>query len=108
MDRDTLLVQIQQCVEENKISLKKHALVRMVERHISTEDLLNGLKSCLVIEEYPKDRPLPSYLVLGFSGNKPIHAVIAVENRTMVWVITVYVPSEEKWKDNYRIRRKKQ
>ena len=35
-----------------------------------------------VIAEYPNDVPLPSSLLLGFLGNRPIHIVVAFYDPT--------------------------
>lgn len=65
--------------------------------------LINGE----IIEDYSNDRPLPSYLILGFAENqKPIHAVVAIDvDEQIIWVITVYSPSLREWEDGYKRRK---
>jgi hypothetical protein len=60
-----------------------------------------------VVESYPKDRPLPSALLLGFTkARRPIHAVSAVdEEDEMLWVITVYKPILVEWRDGFKERK---
>ena len=43
-------------------------------------------------------RPLPDCLVLGFVGGVPVHMAIALDElNDKILVVTVYVPSEERW-----------
>jgi hypothetical protein len=60
-----------------------------------------------IIEDYPKDKPFPSSLVLGFNiKNEPFHSVWGYnpENGWAV-LITVYRPDPKRW-INWKIRRK--
>ena len=58
-----------------------HAIQRMFERRISDEDVKNILQTGELIEDYPNDKPYPSRLILGWSGTRPLHVVIA-ENQS--------------------------
>ena len=55
----------------------------------------------------PKDRPLASALLLGFTkARRPIHAVLPIdEEDEMLWVITVYEPTLVEWRDGFKERR---
>ena len=62
-----------------------------VSEGISEEVVLTILNSGDTIEEYREDMPYPSRLMFGWDRNRPIHVVIAEndkENETIV--ITVY------------------
>ena len=91
----------------DKIALKRHSILRMRQRRISADEVKEALISCKLIEDYPTDRPLPSGLVLGFTGKgRSIHAVVAIdEKEPMLWVITVYEPSLADWKEGFERRR---
>ena len=75
------------------------------------EEMLNdefgeALNEGEVIEEYPKDRPYPSYLMYGKTNKgRPLHIVCAVikKEKTLV-IITVYHPNPELW---FHYRRRK-
>jgi hypothetical protein len=97
--------QIQYLASTGKAAFKKHAIIRMIERQISVDEVLKAVSSCETIQDYPADRPLPSRLVLGFGNNRPIHAVVAVDDNEILWIITVYVPSLDNWDDTFKIRR---
>ena len=83
-----------------------HALRRMAERQIAIEDVESALSTKEVIESYPSDQPYPSCLVLGWSGSRPIHIVMAenaADNQTIV--ITVYEPDPVQWDESFKRRR---
>lgn len=95
---------IRKLVKEDNFLISNHARVRMFQQNIFTDDIKSVIANGEVIEEYADDKPCPSALVLGFLGGTPYHVVVA-ECEDHVRIITVYIPSEEKWID-YRIRRK--
>ena len=60
-----------------------------------------------IIEEYPRDKYLPSYLVYAEYDGEPVHIHIAVDQvGNMVTIVTVYRPSRDKWEEDFRTRRK--
>ena len=78
----------------------------MFERIISREDMLTIIKSGEKIVEYPDDEPLPSCLILGFVGNRPIHVVLAVdENTQSCYIVTAYDPDPNLWEKDFKNRR---
>lgn len=60
-----------------KIKYRLHAVERMFERNISTDEVRMLLNEGKVIHEYPGDKPYPSKLILGFINNRPLHLVTA-------------------------------
>ncbi len=82
-----------------------HALQRMFEREIRYEEIIESLKFGEVIEEYPKDSPYPSQLILGWSGERPIHVVVANSETNTAIIITVYEPDPNQWDDSFKYRR---
>lgn len=91
----------------DKIALKRHSILRMRQRRITADEIKEALLTCKLIEDYPSDRPLPSGLLLGFTGNgKAIHAVVAIdEDEPMLWLITVYEPTLDDWEEGFERRR---
>lgn len=54
-----------------------HALRRMLEHRIRSEQVREVLERGEVIESYPDDTPLPSYLMLGTGAGRVLHVVAA-------------------------------
>lgn len=83
-----------------------HAIQRMFEREIGKEDVRQALVTGKTIETYPDDKPYPSRLVLGWSGSRPIHVVVADHPaRHETIVITVYEPDPARWEPGFERRR---
>lgn len=79
----------------------------MFQRRIDEQEVRRVLESGEVIREYPDDTPLPSRLVLGWTGQRPIHVVAADDpGSSETVVITVYEPDPACWEPGFR--RKKQ
>ena len=96
---------LRELARSDKIAFKKHALLRMHQRGISAEEIKEALMEG---EEYPEDKPLPSFLVLGYAGERPLHVVVALDlEERMIWVITAYEPSIEMWEEGFRRRVKR-
>ena len=78
----------------------------MFQRGIDEKEIKDILDSCETIEEYPDDIPFPSRLVLGWSGRRPIHVVVADnEESGERIVITVYEPSLDQWDSGFKRRK---
>ncbi len=50
----------------NELFFSLHIIERMVERDIDKKALVDVLNNGETIEEYPNDKPFPSFLLLGF------------------------------------------
>jgi len=99
---------IKELAENDRISFKKHAVLRMFQRNIFVDEVREALINGEIIEDYPKDRALPSYLVLGYIEKlRPLHIVVAYDpNESILWVITVYEPNPKEWEEGFRKRRR--
>lgn len=90
----------------DRLVFRIHAIQRMFQRRISMEDIRHVLVSGEIIEEYPEDTPYPSRLVLGWSGARPLHVVVADNNAEReTIVITVYEPSLNEWEYGFKRRK---
>ena len=93
------------CADLDNIIISQHAFVRLRERGITTDGVIDGIRSGEIIEQYPDDYPYPSCLVLGWLvNNKPIHIVCGVGDGKL-WIITAYIPGTDKWDDDYKTRK---
>jgi len=68
--------------------------------------LLKGADSLEIIESYPDDKYLPSFLVRGEFEGRVFHAQIATDVEAWnVRVVTMYVPVQDEWDSGLRVRR---
>lgn len=103
---DDALGFIKRCVLESRLLWTYHVNMRMRNRFIPRQVILEAADSYEIIEAYPDDKYLPSYLVYARHGSTVFHVLFAadVENQN-VRVVTVYHPNPEKWGDDLRSRR---
>jgi len=78
----------------------------MFEREITDEQVKWVIRNGEVIEDYPDDTPYPSKLILGWSGQRPIHVVTADNAAATVIVVTAYEPEDDKWEPDFKRRKK--
>ncbi len=103
-----MIDKIKKAISLDNIIFKKHALVRMLERGIESNNIIQALENCSIVEEYHDDRPYPSCLFLGYSGNRPLHIVLSFNpDIELIFIITIYEPSDELWEGDYKTRRRK-
>ncbi len=98
---------IQYCVRERKIFWTYHVQMRLKGRSLSREALLRAVGTYEVVESYPEDKYLPSYLILCQSDEGAAHLQIATDvSGDNVRIVTVYRPSPRDWEPDFRTRRK--
>ena len=106
MNTDTLEF-IKFCIERRKIRWTYHVNMRLKGRSIGRETVLSSLDTYEIIEEYPKDKYLPSYLIYAEYQNQIIHIQIAADlENDNVRIVTSYKPTLDKWEKDLRTRRK--
>jgi hypothetical protein len=81
-----------------------YVLKRMIERGITVADVREVLENGELIEEYKADSP-PRYLMLGWSGRRPVH-VVGEDDPLLdeTIVVTAYEPDGKRWKAGFRVR----
>lgn len=88
------------------IAITEHARVRLYERNISIDDIVNGINTGEIIKQYRDDKPLPSCLILGFSlKSQYIHIVVSCD-ANFIYLITAYFPDSEIWENGFKKRRR--
>ena len=90
----------------SRLVFRVHVIQRMAQRKIASAEIRAVLATGETIEEYPHETPYPSRLVLGWSGSRPLHVVVA-ENpgEAETIVITMYEPAPNEWEPGFRRRR---
>ena len=70
--------------------------------------LVEAVGSLELIESYPDDKYLPSYLVRGQWNEIVFHALLAADVASEnVRVVTMYVPRAEEWDEGFRLRKER-
>ena len=83
--------------------------MRLSGRFIPRDSILNAADRIEIIESYPNDKYLPSYLVLGRLGDDAFHVLVAVDMAgDNIRIVTAYRPDAGEWLDNMKTRRPKQ
>jgi len=82
--------------------------MRLGQRFIARETILQAAESYEIVEEYPKDKYFPSYLVLGRRrGEEAFHVLFGADMEGQnVRIVTAYYPSSEEWEADLKTRRR--
>ncbi|MBI1955000.1 MAG: DUF4258 domain-containing protein [Acidobacteria bacterium] len=100
---------IQECVRNRRVLWTYHVNIRLRGRFIRREAVLDAVASYEIIEAYPGDKYLPSYLVLGRWAGEVFHVLFAADAEgNKVRVVTAYQPSEGEWENDWKTRKKPQ
>ena len=80
--------------------------MRLQQRALTAEMVRNAIATLEIVEAYPQDKYLPSFLVRGESEGSVFHAQIAtdVEGKN-IRIVTMYTPDPEEWDEGLRVRR---
>jgi len=107
VDADVLTF-IKSCVKRRRIRWTYHINMRLRGRFIPRETVLSSVEAYEIIEEYPKDKYLPSYLIYAEYRADVVHILIAVDSvNDVVTIITAYRPDREEWERDLRTRRQR-
>ena len=100
---DDPLALIQRCVRERKIHWTYHVNMRLAGRYLTRNDILDAVDSYEIIEPYPEDKYLPSYLVLAASR---FHVQFATDvEGDNVRIVTAYKPDPNEWESDLKTRK---
>ena len=80
--------------------------MRLKGRSISRHAIVDSYHRYEIIDQYPQDKYLPSYLVRSEYENDILHILFAVDVKAdNIRIITAYRPTLDDWEDGFRIRR---
>ena len=80
--------------------------LRLKGRSVSRQIILGSVDSYEVVESYPDDKYLPSYLVLARLAGNAIHVLFAIDvEGDNVRIVTAYRPSPDEWENDLKTRR---
>ena len=84
---------------------RTHAIERLFERDISVVCIEKIIETGETIEDYPSDKPYPSFLSLGYCSNRPIHIVYSKDFNGNYILITAYEPVSNIWENGFKKRK---
>ena len=94
--------------DKSIIIFKDHAIIRMLERGITKNEIIETIQQGEIIEQYNDDYPYPSCLMFKIVKQKPIHIVVAnnsSENQKII--VTVYIPDDTNFEPDFKTRKQK-
>ncbi len=98
---------IRSSVRRRSVLWTYHVNMRMKDRSISREIILASESAYEIIESYPDDKYLPSYLVFARSQGSVFHVLFAVDvTDDNVRVVTAYAPDPGQWSSDLKTRRR--
>jgi len=88
--------------EQGKVRLSHHVQKERLEENISTDDIIEALRSGQELEPYPDDPRGPSALITGRDAQgRWIHVVCGNFGQEYLLMIAVYLPQLPKWIDPF-------
>lgn len=101
-----MLEQIRQKFLSGEYKITRHAQRRCDTRGISVEEIKHVISAGEIIENYPDDKPYPSYLILGYVRvHQPLYVLCALGD--VVHIITIHWLDPAKWLDPKTRREKR-
>lgn len=98
---------IQRRVQRRQLYWTYHINMRLQGRFISRQHILDAVHTYEVIESYPEDKYLPSYLVYATGGDQVFHVLFAVDvPAEQARVITAYRSDPVAWEADQKTRRR--
>jgi hypothetical protein len=102
------LRRVQDLVRNGEYLVSRHGFRELVADDILIEEVLAGLQTAIVVEDYPDSRKEPSVLVLQYDRNgRPVHVMWGVPRNagTPAILVTAYRPAPERWLADFTERK---
>jgi hypothetical protein len=99
---------VKQLVAAGDLRISEHGFDELSEDDISVRDVLSGIETSILVEDYPSYPKGPSVLVLQFdSDNRPVHVVWGIPKgfKSPAVLVTAYRPDPARWNENFTERR---
>ena len=97
---------ISDCISSGRVRWTYHSTMRLQQQGLPADTLRNAVPTLEIIEAYPGDKYLPSFLPRGESEGSVFHVHIATDREgANVRVVTMYRPSPDEWDEESRVRR---
>ncbi len=79
---------------------------KLRRRRISAHNIEEAIANGAIIEDYPDDPRGPSCLILGYSGERPIHVACGRLEADEILMITAYQPDPDEWESDWTTRKR--
>ncbi len=80
--------------------------MRLQQRGLTAGTIHDAMATLEIIEAYPHDKYLPSFLVRGESERCIFHALFATDvEGENIRIVTMYTPDPKEWDEELRVRR---
>lgn len=97
---------IRGCILGRRLLWTYHVNMRLAGRHITRDEILAAAQRYELVESYPDDKYLPSYLVADVQATGAFHVLFAVDvEADHVTVVTAYRPHPDEWAPDMKTRR---
>jgi Domain of unknown function (DUF4258) len=103
---DAPLAFIKDCLGGGRVRWTYHVTMRLQQRGLTAGTIRNAMAALEILEAYPQDKYLPSFLVRGESEGCVFHAQIATDvEGDNIRIVTIYTPDPTEWDQGLRLRR---
>jgi len=100
------LERLREAIKSGRFEWRKHTLIRLAERNVSQDTIIEVIMKGEIIEDYPHNAPFPSCLILGLVEGEPYHVVVSFDEiLEKGYIITAYEPSLDRFEPDFRTRR---
>lgn len=104
----TTLEKVQALAVRGEVRVSLHGYEELAADHVRVRDIIDGVATAVLVEDYPDYAKGPCVLVLQQDGaNQPVHVVwgIPAGQDAPAVVVTAYRPDPQRWDETWRRRR---
>jgi hypothetical protein len=104
-----MLAIVQGLLKQGEYLVSRHGYRELAADDIELDEVLVGIESAVVVEDYPVSRKEPSILVLQRDrSGQPIHVMWGVPkiDGTPAVLVTAYRPAPERWSPDFMKRKR--